>query len=365
MLTDSGNRFNSLDSGILLSSAVFSEHPKAPGEYLQVPTPPTVTLAPPGAGVGSTKDSVAMRAIRSVRSIARIGSWAQLRSASIVEDQDQRVKDLPQEKKKKKKKEKDKEKDKTKETTRYSGSSFEAGALTASPAGSKTDGNGLGKKKASILGLGLPSTMRLPSSRSGSTASSLAASRGVGTRLSVDSATVLGGGILARGRSASGKSTASSLRPASASSCVSGGSSNSSASAALRWDEAGLETVKENRRKERESRGSTKSKTSKTTKGEKDSRKALDSRKRRPLAAVFPSTLSSHEEELVPSTVRPAVRTEDAAMKACDHQRGEKMSATPAKRTRPMSEQVLGGGRPKAIYDNGDGEHFILSIYGV
>ncbi|KAL4064764.1 hypothetical protein V8B97DRAFT_2010772 [Scleroderma yunnanense] len=361
--SDSRARFNSLDSGILLNSPVYAEQPRTPVEYLCVPTPAASTLAPPGAGaLGNGKDSVAMRAMRSVRSIARIGSWAQLRGAPNPEDGEKRDKDQPDAKKKKKKK----EKERAKETIRYSGSSFEAGALTASPAASKTDSRSLGKRKTSILGLGLPSTMRLPSSRNGSTASSIVVANGVGKRLSVDSASVLGGGILARGRSGSQMSTGSSLRPMSTSSCVSGGSSNSSVS--VRWDEAGLETVKESRRMERESKSTVKKekekKSKKSKSGKDSSRKASDSRKRKPLAAIFPGTLSEREEEeVVTNPVAPIVTIEEATMEGCSGDEDILPTETPVKRARPrpISEQLLGRSRPKAIYDDGD-DDAVLSL---
>ncbi|KAF9219060.1 hypothetical protein BS17DRAFT_439592 [Gyrodon lividus] len=364
--TDLRTRFNSLDSGILLSSPVYTEHPKAPVEYLCVPTPPSATLAPPGAGaLGGGKGSVAIRAMRSVRSLARIGSWAQLKNTPNPDNVDVPAKDKDPEAKKKKKK---KEKDKDKEEMRYSGSSFEAGALTASPARSKTDSKSLGKKKASILGLGLPSTMRLPSSRSGSTASSVVAANTVSNRLSVDSANILGGGILARGRSGSTMSTASSLRPMSTSSCTSGASSGSSVAASVRWDEAGLETVKEIRRMDKESRRKEgqrdKSKKSKMRKD--SSRKTSDSRKRTPLAAVFPGTLSEREEEEMTSQhVAPIVTIEEATVDG--HWMGDEESAAPMEtpvkraRARPMSEQLLGRSRPKAMYE-GDDDNGVMSL---
>ena len=311
-----------------------------------------------------------MRAMRSVRSIARISSWAQLRGAPNLEDADKKDKDQPEAKKKKKKKDKEKEKERVKETIRYSGSSFEAGSLTASPEMPKTGSKSLGKKKTSILGLGLPSTIRLPSSRSGSTASSVVVANNFGKRPSVDSATVLGGGILARGRSASQKSTTSSLRPNSVASCVSGGSSNSGSSASVRWDEAGLETVKENRRMERESKNAAKKekeKSKKKSKGEKDSaRKLSDSRKRKPLTAIFPGTLSEREEEGDAPPLTPIVTIEEATMEGCSGDEDISPTETPGKRprSRPMSEHLLGRSRPKAIYDDGDGEYpYIISMH--
>ena len=143
----------------------------------RVPTPAGATIVSPGAGtLESGKNSVAMR---SVRSLTRIGSWAQLRNAQTTEDTDKKDKNQPYAKKKKKKKDRDKEK--AKETIRYSGSSFEAGALTASPAGSKINSKSLGKQKSSILGLGLPSTMCLPSlPYNGSTALSAVVTNGFG-----------------------------------------------------------------------------------------------------------------------------------------------------------------------------------------
>ncbi|KAH7920517.1 hypothetical protein BV22DRAFT_1133018 [Leucogyrophana mollusca] len=375
---ESRARFNSLDSGILLNSPVFPEHPASPVEHLRVPTPTSASpsingmLAPPGA-VGNGKGSVAIRAMRSVRSLARIGSWAQLRNTSNPEDADEpapeptKSKEKSEPKKKKKKKDKEREKEKEKnETVRYSGSSFEAGALSASPGASTEKAKTLGRKKASILGLGLPSTMRLPSVRNGSTASSVVMQQS--NRLSVDSATILGGGILARGRSGSTISTASSLRPKSMSSSVSGASSGSS----VRWDEAGLATVKECRKKERESKekeskGSTKKdKKSKKSK-DKESRKTSDSRKRTPLAAIFSdSQLPEEEQSPKPGPGAPIVTIEEATADGHslpDDDVPDRSMETPVKRARPrpVSEQLLGRSRPKAIYEDDD-DNAVMSL---
>jgi len=140
-----------------------------------IPMPAGATIASPGAGtLGSSKNLVAMR---SVRSLTRIGSWAQLWNAQTTKDTNKKDKNQPYAKKKKK----DQDKEKAKETIHYSGSSFEAGTLTASPAGSKINSKSLGKQKSSILGLGLPSTMRLPSlPYNGSTALSAVVANGFG-----------------------------------------------------------------------------------------------------------------------------------------------------------------------------------------
>ncbi|KAG2134191.1 uncharacterized protein EDB93DRAFT_1173064 [Suillus bovinus] len=372
--TESRARFNSLDSGILLHSPVLPEHSKSPAEnrHLRVPTPPSATvasaaygatLAPPSAApLGSGKDSVALRAMRSVRSLARIGSWAQLKNIPAPDDTPKPTPPVISEPKKKKKKkdkgqnkEKEKEKRKEKEkaaTVRYSGSSFEAGALSASP--DKNAGRATLGKKKSILGLGLPSTMRLPSMRSGSTSSSIvAAQMQSSNKPSADSPATLGCGILARARTGSTMtaSSAGSVRPVSVSS---GGSSGG---CSVRWDEAGLETVKEIRRKERASKEKDSIKEKKT----KGTRKSSDSRKRTPLSAVFPERLSDHEEAErtndEEATVLPLVTIEEATVD------GHSDLETPIKRERlrPLSEQLLGRSRPKAMYED-ENDCAVLSL---
>ncbi|KAG1849200.1 hypothetical protein F4604DRAFT_1811164 [Suillus subluteus] len=353
--TESRARFNSLDSGILLNSPVFSEHSKSPAEnqHLRVPTPPSATFASASNGATLAPPGVAIRAMRSVRSLARIGSWAQLKNMPAPDDTPKPTPTAISEPKKKKKKKKDKgqnkEKEKEKEkdkaaTVRYSGSSFEAGALSASPDKNASRAT-LGKKK-SILGLGLPSTMRLPSMRSVSLTSSIGAAQAQrSNKLPVDSAATLGSGILARTRTGSTMtaSSAGSVRPISVSS---GGSSSGGCS--VRWDEVGLETVKEVRRKERALKEKDSSKEKKT----KETRKSSDSRKRTPLSSVFPRRLSDHEEgegvnEEEASTL-PIVTIEEATVD------GHSDVETPIKRVRqrPVSEQLLGRSRPKAMYED-------------
>jgi len=298
--------------------------------------------------------------MRSVRSLARIGSWAQLKSIPAPDDVLAPPAPIISEPKKRKKKKKDKDQRKEKEgeknedkaaTVRYSGSSFEAGALSASP--EKDAGRTLLKKKKSILGLGLPSTMRLPSMRNGSTASSVvAAQMQTSRKLSVDSATALGGGILARVRSGSTRtvSSAGSVRPISVS------SGGSSAGCSVRWDEAGLQTVKEVRMKERALKKEKDS--TKKEKKSKGTRKTSDSRRRTPLAAIFPGALSDpqdndeerHEEG---AAAPPIVTIEEASVDG----HGQSDLETPMKRPRPrpMSEMLLGRSRPKAMYEDENG----------
>jgi serine/arginine repetitive matrix protein 2 len=220
------------------------------------------------------------------------------------------------------------------QTVRLSSSSFEVGGLTASPEAPKT----IGPKKHSILGLGLPSTMRLPTVRGSSASSSIAP---VANRLSVDSAN-----ILSRNRSGSVISTESSLRPLSLTSTDSRASSGSSA-ASVRWDERGLETVREQRKKEREAKRQIEEKSDRRS--SKESRRSSEGRRRTLLSSIFPSQQPGtppkrHSYPIV--TIEEATSDghgdpdDDAALQ----EEPQQPAATPVKkaRPRPHSEQLLG-----------------------
>ena len=322
-------------------------------------------LAVPGCGK-TNQGSIALRAIRSVRSLARIGSWAQLKNMPPPDEAPATVKEKSVKKKKKttkegdakeekgeeKKKKKDKKNKPTKkeksQTVRLSSSSFEVGGLTASPEAPKT----IGPKKHSILGLGLPSTMRLPTVRGSSTSSSIAP---VSNRLSVDSAN-----ILSRNRSGSVLSTGSSLRPVSLTSTDSRASSGSSA-ASVRWDEHGLETVREQRKKEREAKRQTDEKSDKRS--SKESRRSSEGRRRTPLSSIFaqqPGTPPKrHSYPIV--TIEEATSDghggseEDEVLQEVPQR--EEPAATPVKkaRLRPLSEQLLGRSRPRPTHEDDEG----------
>ncbi|KIK10903.1 hypothetical protein PISMIDRAFT_19974 [Pisolithus microcarpus 441] len=102
---------------------------------------------------------------------------------------------------------------------------------------------------------------------------------------SIDSANILGGGILA---------------------CAS-----SISSVSIHWDEAGMRTIKKKHRKEKESKMVAKEKDKKRERSKNEkvlTRKVSDSRKRKPLVAIFPGTLSERkEEDVTPSPVLPIV----------------------------------------------------------
>jgi len=254
-------------------------------------------------------------------------------------------------------------------------------------------GRGLGKKKKSgILGLGLGlgmgmggGSMRAAHSRSGSTASSFG-SDGLSTpstsrsgsgsgRLSLNPSFVLSGGGEMGGRDRV-SSNRSSLRPLSSSgesvvSYASGGSGGSgvSASVSVRWDEEGLESGRERRRRERVGIG----KVGGDGKEEKESREMSDGRKRTPLTSVFPdihqpqpqSQPNTHTRNPTPtypiSTIEEA--TQDGPGEKVER---EAVMETPVQkaRARPVSEQLLWneGGRPKGICGEESGKFPFLSL---
>lgn len=361
--------------------------------------------------------------MRSVRSLARIGSWAQLKNGS-----EEPVSAAPPKSKSKSKNKDDtvkaksskksKSKSKEAETIRNSGSSFEAGQLSTSPEAVVQAQAQMGKKQ-SILGLNLPGfsgggTMRLPSSRSGSGASSLAGYgapvSGGSARLALHPAIVLNGGGGGRDRLASMMSmttATSSLRPLS--SC-SGESESARSSKSVRWDEEGLENGKVRRSLEREQdvrsrkegserdvtdKGSERSKKSSRSKDKetgkdsvrsKESRRHSDGRKRTPLTAVFPASalaIPTEQASASPPTAyyagNPVVTVQEATIDEHEVDLDERENEdgeltrtstleTPVKkarpRQRPVSEQLLGKSRPQGMYEEESGSFsFYLSSW--
>ncbi|KAI0746236.1 hypothetical protein C8Q80DRAFT_1271161 [Daedaleopsis nitida] len=428
-------RFNSLDSGILLNSPVTKARKQGTvssvNTLLEVPVVNTTPVddnagesAPLANGFLSADapptGSIAVRAIRSMRSLARMASWAQLSNDKegntgiaptetktkdekrVKEEKKTKEKDDRKSKEKgetKKKKKKDKEKPKEKEsrekekekTVRYSGSSFEAGALSAqgSPPTLRT-ANGphtLTRKKQSMLGLGLPSSMRLSTVRdvSGSSTASSTGAPQASQRLSVDSAHLI---LNAQGRPSSILSSGSSLRPPSTASGISTYSgrsprSSSSSVVSVRWDEAGIQSVKEKQRRERRTRREKDNEREKEgqkdgSKTTRESRRSSESRRRTPVMDIFPEIAQRRDSSgslSPPASLaeNPLVRVEEATADghsaptededvADTPQEGVSLNETPVKRARPrpMSEQMLGRPRPQPICDNSEGD--VLSM---
>lgn len=395
-------RFNSLDSGILLNSpATFApptpfqaEHPAvarphdmqrtASGPAMPRSATPTMNglLAPPSADSAtqqfgtnaSNQGSVALRAIRSMKSLARIGSWAQLRGDENTvlpkeKEGTKGKKSLEKEKKKdkgddKKKKRKEEKKEKPQAPRHLSTSSFEAGALSTSPEkieNTKT----LGLKKRSILGLGLPSSMRLPTVRGGSTASSIGPAAGMqdNNRLSVESATRL---TCRRDRAGSVLSTASSLRPPSTASGESRLSSGSSFRS-VRWDDRGMQSatqqIKKDRADKRESVESQRAEVDLTARRtSRESKHSVEGRRRTPLTSIFRDMAEGPESPESGRSVDeqyPLVTVEEATS---DGHSAYSQASTPVKATRrrPVSEQLLGRSRPRPMHEDGEGVISVL-----
>lgn len=356
-------RFNSLDSGALLSPPTYQANNFTSPQIVRQPQPhartPTLDglVAPPTLSNDQNQNThQGSIALRAMRSLARIGSWAQLRNPGN-ENEPPKYKDIP---KKPKAGKKDAErKKKLKHNQHNSTSSFEAGTLTASPEVTRTLGY---NKKRSILGLGLPSTMtmKIPAAQSGSTASSTMSQAPPvvdNKRLLVESAGVLG-------RPSSAMSAASSLCPMSTNAGTSRASSSSAAS--VKWDEAGLETVRDLRDRERGvKRGIKEEQKRRDT---RESRRSSEGRKRMPLSDILPEIgkggegeEAKHVEEGSSGTVDgkeyPIVTVETATCDTHEDPVADKaLMATPVRRARPRpaSEQLLGRVRPRGIYEDSD-----------
>ncbi|KAH8096901.1 hypothetical protein BXZ70DRAFT_895536 [Cristinia sonorae] len=406
------SRFNSLGSATLLSQSqgtVSSVQtllvPSTTPTAVPSPTEPHNNLLAPPSSTGAN-GSIAVRAMKSMRSLARMKSWATLSGAPTSDKEGDnthaitnstttngKTKDTKEEgKEKKKKKEKKDKSDKTK-TVRLSGSSFEAGTLSAqaSPMPSRTLGpNSVGgmnvgsvTKKQSILGLGLPSTLRLNVNSNTVRQVSVASSNSsVGApssilntngRLSVDSAHLIMG---PNGRPSSTISSGSSLRPPSTASGVSAFSgrsarSSSSSVASVKWDEQGIRNLKDKQREERKSRrdsgeGKNKDKDGKST------RRSSEGRQRKLISDIFPEVQTTRSRSVSPPSAPaepPIVRVEAATLdgheapgdEPCDDDSVHVETPVKRARPRPVSEQLLGKLRPQAIHGGDDGDG-VLSI---
>lgn len=404
---DTRARFNSLDSGIMLSSTTPHEVRQGTTSLTQAAQPVTLSPAraipsmepvPKGANgllapePNPATGSIAVRAIKSMRSLARMASWAQLSNSGDKENEESgqtgtltgtmKVKEKEkkekgaEKKKKKKEKRNDKEKEKEKETkertVRWSGSSFEAGAPSAQgspppPVEKDAYTKTLGRKKQSILGLGLPSTMKgLATIRNTSSSSSSVGQPQAPNRLSIDSAHLI---MNANGRPTSIVSNGSSLRPVST---ASGGSmfserskrSSSSSVASVRWDEEGLRSSKERQRKERRTR----EKDSKSGRTSRDSRRSSEGRRRAAIVDIFPEAQAQISRPTSMTSAgsvfdKPIVRVEEATADGHSDHAEDPVAETPVKRSRPrpVSEQMLGKVRPQPMSDEGE-ESGVLSI---
>lgn len=381
-----------------------------------------------------------MRAIRSVKSLARLGGWSHLgvnengvkegtikgkkakekkekggedkrekkekRGEDKREKKDKKDKEKREkgEKKKKKKEQKvdkengegtirekgkkerkeDKDKREKREkrarekeneaTLRLSSSSFEAGSLTENLEYADNTQT-LGGRKYSILGLSFRSSMRLPSVRSGSTASSIFLQP---NRPSLDAL-----GSRAKERLGSTISNASSLRPVSVTSSSSGVSvSNRQSRGSVKWDEEGLQSDRREIQKEKKEKRQKREK--------EDSTRSSERKRRTSITDVFPEVASSQEGGIIDvgrgeeihkrfSTAFPIATIEEATGDGREddteeihdsfvyggilkeNETKDLPQTTPLKRprARPMSEQLLGKVRPCAVYEDDEGSSHV------
>lgn len=158
--------------------------------------------------------------------------------------------------------------------------------------------------------------------------------------------------------SASAYSRSSGSRSASAFSARSSRSSSSSM-VSVRWNEDCLQGTREIQRRERAER--------KGQHGAKESRRSAEGRRRTTVAEIFPEIRASagtprnslESNVSGESKKQPLVVTLDEATTDGSSGDDTPVSGTPAKRARPrpMSEQLLGKARPKAMMDNTDGKY--------
>lgn len=369
-----------------------SSTPDSLKEACRSPSPDPPRSVTSNAFLDSSKEqgSIALRAIRSVKSLARMGSRAQM-GANENDTQDGVVREKKQKKVKKEKKErkekketgegtlrdrkerkekkkerkekKDRRKDKENiSTLRHCTSTIEAGTLTGLD--HKSGAQTLGQKKRSILGMGLnlPSSLRL---RSGSSASSILAQP---THLSAGSL-----GNEAKKRMGSTISNASTMRPHSTASSSGGSAHTRESRGSVRWDEVCLENRKKEIQRDK------KEKRKKRKEEGKESKKSNESKRRVAITDIFPEVASDQERDVQEeiqkrySSAFPIATIEEAPMKDNKEtsrtrdpvfngeiiQKIEKIEEedTPVKRhrMRPMSEQLLGKPRPRAVYEDDEG----------
>lgn len=305
--------------------------------------------------------------------MARLTSWSQPKADEKEEGFKKKSKKSKKDKEPAEKKVREKKKD---GTIKMSTSSFEAGTVnkTYTPKTSlevpqensvpKTVG-----RKQSVLGLGLPSSLRFGAIRpaASTTTTNPREERpptGTVRRASVSSSMSLN--PLSSRRPSSTLSNSSSLRPPSTASAM---SRSSSSSASVKWDEEGLETVKEMRKKDREERrrNSTDSNAVLNEATKKGSRRSAEGRKRPLVSDLFAevdigSCHRSPEVQSRRSSIEgPIVNIETATSDGHGHTSDRETLKTPVKRARPrpVSEQMLSNvPRPQGIYDNVERKYY-------
>lgn len=283
-------------------------------------------LAPPDATTGS----IAIRALRSMRSVARLPNWTN--GKPMEKDTTLSVPPVKKHKpsvdvKKNKKTEKRKfDSGGDQMTMRIPGGSLE----TCAPSNNNTPPiQASTTRKHGVLGLGFPSSFRFGTMRSSSAGSGSQISTGFNNASSFDS----------RGRSSSTVSATSSLKPTTAKSRLS-----SSSSASVKWAEGRLETVKMACRRER------------VAERREESHKGA--RPKGAIVDLFPEHLSGPVSSAsVSSAPRPILMTK-ATSEDGHFVLGSESMATPRRqrRVRPASDQMTDKERLRCIRHDPNGE---------
>lgn len=342
----SRSRFHSLDSSVVLSTTKTAERPAQVRSASASESPlqdsgllkdtshiPTMScpdseemhesphLAPPDATTGS----IAIRAMRSMRSVARLTNWTNGKTVekdttlSMVPAKKRQPLDAKKNKKTEKRKF-DSGGDQT--TLRIPGSGSEACVAADNntpPVQASTT------RKHGVLGLGFPSSFRFGTVRSSSAGSCGQISTGLNNTSSLDS----------RGRSSSTVSASSSLKPTTAKSRIS-----SSSSASVKWVEGRLETVKMACRRERVA--------------ERREESHKEARPKGAIVDIFPEYSSGPVSSTSASPApRPILMTKAASE---DVHSGSESMATPRTRVRPASDQMTDKERLRYIRHDPDGE---------
>ncbi|KAF7327809.1 hypothetical protein MKEN_00360700 [Mycena kentingensis (nom. inval.)] len=375
-----------------------------PGPRSGTPQPATVNsglLSVPGGK--DNQGSIALRAMRSVRSMARLGGRGDEREIPDAEtmpnlgtgtgtikakkktkeeerEEKEKRRKEKEEEKERKKKEKAKKEGKEKRVPKSSGSSFEIGTLGASPVQRKRSilGLGLGGKGSTTgIGMGLPSALTL--GRSGgkaSTASSIGASATGYVAHANPTNPIINPNRLSADAPGQPRreSTNSSLRPVSVLSSGSSTGSRVSSGSSVRWAEEVVDRMR------------SRSASAKTDKEKRDStsKHSVEGRKRTPLSDVFPSlsrrsSAAESKRSSGNSMAPPMLTLEEATTDGHGHEDEDEedvemedlerendvqiMSAasaqaapatvttTPVKRRvrpRPISDDMIDDGRPRA-----------------
>ena len=297
-------------------------------ELLKPPLP-----APPNTTTGS----IATRAMRSMRSVARLTNWSNgktMEKDTTLPMPPVKKHKQPADVKRNKKTENRKfDSNRDQMTLRHSGSSSEPGVtanINTPPIQAST------MRKHGVLGLGFPSGFRFGTLRSSSAGSSSQITTGFDNTPSFD-----------RGRSSSTVSAASSMKPASAIS--------SSSSTPVRWLEKCPETVKVARRERIAERPDELHGDSK------------EPRRQGAIVDMFPEHWSGPVSSTSASSGTRSDHTSKETSGGGHFVLGSELMATPCTqiRVRPASDQMIDKERLRSIRHDPDGEPRTIHIYQI